>query len=466
MWLRTIEVVGWKTYKQGKNSEELHPGRNLIVGYNGSGKSNVLDAILFVVSDAVVATNASTLVHEGGAGGGLLAAGQHGGQQAYVELVFDNAERKAPVESDTVTIRRGVLDRAYTLNGKKTEKHVVWDILEAGGVAPASAGSSAPWWAIRQGQIAELASLSQKRRLRLLHDLLGTTAFDGKKAGAEVEFQKVETQKERAQQMLADLDQRIAALDVEAAELAAFRALERRKKVLEVAISRFELRDATSRMGCHEAEKMASELRAQQLETKLSAVADQKNSIFEERRELEQLITHQTLERQEVEGQLAAVTGEIEQLLMKHAHLGSGGRADLDGGDRRGREEKLRLHELESALQKEEGTLADQEKNLADLDVESTQLHEKKLDAEVRKQKAKAEIGWLEAEGTRRKDAAGLLQDTKSKRLPALQSLCEKHKDDLKAKSQEVETLVASIETESKRRDTLNTEWEETKRAC
>ncbi|CAD7965145.1 unnamed protein product [Amoebophrya sp. A120] len=131
MWLRSVEIAGFKTYKQS-GKKEFHPGRNLIVGYNGAGKSNVLDAILFVLSDNVLTVqvggnngpsgnkknaagaaarsanknnnlsvlhegefqNVNTSVSAGGAGGNkaVVAAAQQGGiddRQYYVELVFE-----------------------------------------------------------------------------------------------------------------------------------------------------------------------------------------------------------------------------------------------------------------------------------------------------------------------------------------------------------------------------------------
>lgn len=67
--------------------EDFSPGTNVVVGFNGSGKSNFFQAILFVLSEQYTSLRAETrkaLLHEG--------AGQ-AVPTAYVEVVLDNMDR-------------------------------------------------------------------------------------------------------------------------------------------------------------------------------------------------------------------------------------------------------------------------------------------------------------------------------------------------------------------------------------
>ena len=83
----------------------MHPflflsGHNVVVGRNGSGKSNFFAAIEFVLSNEYSSLNAkqrSSLLHEG-AGPKPL--------NAFVEITFNNEDRRIPIDTDLVSIRR------------------------------------------------------------------------------------------------------------------------------------------------------------------------------------------------------------------------------------------------------------------------------------------------------------------------------------------------------------------------
>lgn len=90
------------------------PGHNVVVGRNGSGKSNFFAAIRFVLNDAYTKLGQEerqALLHEGG-GGSQIAA--------YVEIVFDNSEQRFPTGKNEVVLRRtvGLKKDEYSLDKK------------------------------------------------------------------------------------------------------------------------------------------------------------------------------------------------------------------------------------------------------------------------------------------------------------------------------------------------------------
>ncbi|CAG8832414.1 5929_t:CDS:2, partial [Racocetra persica] len=85
-----IIIQGFKSYKDQTIIEPFSPRHNVVVGRNGSGKSNFFAAIRFVLSDAY--TNMSkeerlALLHEG-TGPATMSA--------YVEIIFDNSDNRFP----------------------------------------------------------------------------------------------------------------------------------------------------------------------------------------------------------------------------------------------------------------------------------------------------------------------------------------------------------------------------------
>ena len=91
MHIKRVVIRGYKTYRNETIIDDFSPQCNLILGKNGSGKSNLLDAISFVLTDkytSLTSEERMKLLHEG--------VGQST-QMADVEIVFDNSDKRFPV---------------------------------------------------------------------------------------------------------------------------------------------------------------------------------------------------------------------------------------------------------------------------------------------------------------------------------------------------------------------------------
>lgn len=111
MHIKRVVVRGFKTYRTETGIDEFTPHCNLVLGKNGSGKSNLLDAISFVLTDkyaGLVGEERIKLLHEGA--GAKIA-------QADVEVVFDNSDKRIPVRRNTHNLsheRASASERAHT----------------------------------------------------------------------------------------------------------------------------------------------------------------------------------------------------------------------------------------------------------------------------------------------------------------------------------------------------------------
>lgn len=96
----------------------------MVVGRNGSGKSNFFDAIQFVLASERFSTmrheERQQLLHEG-AGANVMTA--------FVEMVFDNSDGRITVDADEVVLRRtiGLKKDEFFLNRKRVTKSEVSD---------------------------------------------------------------------------------------------------------------------------------------------------------------------------------------------------------------------------------------------------------------------------------------------------------------------------------------------------
>ena len=122
---------------------DLSSRHNVIVGRNGSGKTNILNAIQFVLSDEFNGLNANQrqqLVNESHTKQRIL--------MAFVEIVIDNSDRRMPLELNEVIFRRqiGLKKDQYFMNNKIVSHSDIVNLLETAGFS-----RSNPYYIVKQG---------------------------------------------------------------------------------------------------------------------------------------------------------------------------------------------------------------------------------------------------------------------------------------------------------------------------
>jgi energy-coupling factor transporter ATP-binding protein EcfA2 len=146
VYISRMVVRNFKSFGGEPIKLSFQQGFNIITGPNGSGKSNILDAVQFVLgelgSKRMRAPDLSGLIYDGA---GEERAGR--AQVAHVTLYFDNSDRGLAVDRSTVSIGRK-MDRegksTYLLNGKKSSRRVLVDLLEMAGIAAGGSTSHGP----------------------------------------------------------------------------------------------------------------------------------------------------------------------------------------------------------------------------------------------------------------------------------------------------------------------------------
>ena len=112
MFIKQVIIQGFKSYRDQTVVEPFDPGHNVVVGRNGSGKSNFFYAIQFVLSDEyshLRPEQRQALLHEG-TGPRVISA--------YVEIIFDNSDSRLPIDKEEVFLRR-------VIGAKKVLKNIV-----------------------------------------------------------------------------------------------------------------------------------------------------------------------------------------------------------------------------------------------------------------------------------------------------------------------------------------------------
>ncbi|KAL0244946.1 hypothetical protein GEMRC1_009026 [Eukaryota sp. GEM-RC1] len=226
MFIKQIIIQGFKSFKEQTIVDPFSPNHNIIVGANGSGKSNFFFAIRFVLSDHfsnLSIEERQRLLHEGA--GTVLSA--------YVEIIFDNTDGRIPVDSDEVIIRRtiGAKKDEWSLSRKTSTRNEVFSLLEAAGFS-----RSHPYYIVQQGKVEALATMSDSGRLQVLFEVAGTSTYDSRREESLKIMESTKISRHRIDDSLSRVEERLQELDTEKEELQEFQVLDKQRKSLEFAV--------------------------------------------------------------------------------------------------------------------------------------------------------------------------------------------------------------------------------------
>jgi structural maintenance of chromosome 3 (chondroitin sulfate proteoglycan 6) len=227
MNIRLVTVHGFKSYEDTVVFGPFAPGQNALVGLNGTGKSNFYAAIGFVLLDEFAHIRVSErkgLLHEGQGRNSLT---------AFVEILFDNASRVMPIDTDEVSVRRsiGLKKDEYFVNRKNSTRQDVHNLLESCGFSPTSG-----YYIVRQGRVNTLTLMKDTDRLDLLMDIAGTKFYDQQR---EESLKMIEESRARTDKIIDSLTyirERLKHLDDEKKELEEFEKLDRERRAVEFLI--------------------------------------------------------------------------------------------------------------------------------------------------------------------------------------------------------------------------------------
>ncbi|KAF2482745.1 structural maintenance of chromosome protein 3 [Neohortaea acidophila] len=293
MYIKQIIIQGFKSYKDQTVIEPFSPKHNVIVGRNGSGKSNFFAAIRFVLNDAgydhLMREDRQNLLHEG-AGSAVM--------NAYVEVIFDNADERFPTGTPEVILRRTIGQKKdeYSLNRKNTTKQEVMNMLESAGFS-----KSNPYYIVPQGRVSKITNMKDADRLQLLKQVAGTDVYDERRLSSLRIMQDTEQKRSQVDEVLVTIRNRLEELEEEKEELRAYQEKDRERRCLEYSIYKGEqdaLQDALGTLsenregGMEQTDENREaleqcEVQLEQIEGEISELQQQLKVLVEEKGQLE-----------------------------------------------------------------------------------------------------------------------------------------------------------------------------------
>ncbi|MDD8021797.1 MAG: AAA family ATPase, partial [Paracoccaceae bacterium] len=200
----------------------IHDGLTGVVGPNGCGKSNLLEALRWVMGE-----NRPTAMRGGGMEDVIFAGAATRGARHFAEvsLSIDNTERLAPSgfnDNDTLEIVRRITrdaGSAYKVNTRDVRARDVQMLF-----ADASTGAQSPAL-VRQGQISELINAKPKARRRILEEAAGISGLYQRRHEAELKLNGAEQNLLRVDDVIEQLATQLAQLARQARQAARYREI-------------------------------------------------------------------------------------------------------------------------------------------------------------------------------------------------------------------------------------------------
>ncbi|XP_072215846.1 structural maintenance of chromosomes protein 2 [Excalfactoria chinensis] len=201
MYIKSITLEGFKSYAQRTEICDFDPSFNAITGLNGSGKSNILDSICFVLGITNLSQVRASSLHDL-----VYKNGQAGVSKATVTITFDNSDKKhSPLgfeNNDEIIITRQAVvggRNKYLINGVNASNNRVQDLFCSVGL-----NVNNPHFLIMQGRITKVLNMKPTEILAMIEEAAGTRMYECKKMAAQKTIEKKEAKLDEIRKIITE----------------------------------------------------------------------------------------------------------------------------------------------------------------------------------------------------------------------------------------------------------------------
>lgn len=405
MYLKQIEIRGFKSFAD-RTVLELQPGMTAVVGPNGCGKSNIVDAIRWVLGEqsakALRGASMQDVIFEGTDTRKALPTSE-------VVLTFTDCEKELGTAFNEVAVSRRVSRDGgsdYFINSKSARLKDVQRLFANTGVGRVS------YSFMLQGQIDQILSTNASERRTIFEEAAGITLYKSQRKEALNKLALVDTNLARVTDVIEEVGRQINSLKRQASKALRYQRLEHRLKHLDLALSakRYsefdgyikEFMERSSELNATVASQ-AKQLQAE--EERLKAMKQGRQDLYDGMQELQQRVYNLRSEKENAKNQselysvrandssvlienykqeIHSIEEEQKQIDLrvqrdsesKQKQLNLVGDSDVNHQNQETEflETQAKLNELESSLQEKRALLLDSENRINRSRSDSTSL--------------------------------------------------------------------------------------------
>ena len=221
MFLKRITIAGFKSFGD-KVDFDFGPGVTCIVGPNGCGKSNVVDAFKWVLGEqsarSLRGRQMSDMIFNG-------SSSRRSSSVAQVDLVFDNADRALAVDQDEITVSRKLYrsgESEYQVNHDAARLKDVRELFMDTGVGVEA------YSVVEQGRVDSLLQSSPTERRIIFEEAAGISKYKARRREAERKLDRTQQNLLRVEDVIQELEKRLRSVKLQAGKARTYKEHEAR----------------------------------------------------------------------------------------------------------------------------------------------------------------------------------------------------------------------------------------------
>jgi chromosome segregation protein len=210
LFLKSLQLLGFKTFAR-QTEIQFDGGVTAIVGPNGSGKTNIVDSVKWVLGSGQARDLRGKKMEEV-----IYVGGERRPRASFAEvtMVFDNTARRLPVDYHEVAIKRRIErdgESDYYLNGTKVRRRDLIHLLSSTGLTVDS------YAIIDQHDIEHIVVCSPAERRQLLEEAAQVRGVKARRQEAAQKLQELANNLLRLEDLKGELTPRLETLRIQAA---------------------------------------------------------------------------------------------------------------------------------------------------------------------------------------------------------------------------------------------------------
>ncbi len=236
MYLKELTLKGFKTFAD-KTTLTFDPAPSItaIVGPNGCGKSNVIDALRFAIGEQsmreIRGDSLEEMIFAGSSAKKALSLGE-------VAMVMDNSDGRLKADYSEVQIRRRVFrsgESEFYINKNLCRLRDIKELFLDTGVGDGA------YSIVNQGQVDAILSSKPEERRALFEEAAKISTYKFKKRAAERRLIATEQNLLRVNDLKNEIAENIASLEIQAQKALEFQNIKEKLKTLEISLSKRQL---------------------------------------------------------------------------------------------------------------------------------------------------------------------------------------------------------------------------------
>jgi chromosome segregation protein len=376
MKLTRLRLLGFKSFVEPTDFM-IEPGLTGVVGPNGCGKSNLVEALRWVMGESSYKSMRASSMDD------VIFSGSNSRparNNAEVAITIDNSTRSAPAafnDQDALEIARRIerdAGSSYRINGREVRARDVQILF-----ADASTGARSPAL-VHQGRIGEIIQARPEQRRRVLEDAAGVAGLHARRHEAELRLKAAETNLLRVEDVIGQLAAQIDGLKKQARQAIRYRTVSSQVRRAEATL--YHLRWTAANGEVIEAEH-AKDLCVRTVAERVRAEAEASKR--------QALAAASLPELREAEARAGAALHRLNVALQ-----------DLDREEARAKDRivelDLRLVQFAADIEREQRLAADAEQAIARLAAEEETIRAEARQSAGRRSGVDAKVGQADAE--------------------------------------------------------------------